>query len=66
MTMLYSSGSPRPPFDGLIQKLISLRNYDQTCQKSPVIVSVDIPSGWHVEEGDAGGEGIRPDMLVGC
>ncbi|XP_024022930.1 pyridoxine/pyridoxamine 5'-phosphate oxidase 1, chloroplastic [Morus notabilis] len=57
-------GSPRPPFDGLIQMLISLRNYDQTCQKSPVIVSVDIPSGWHVEEGDAGGEGIRPDMLV--
>ncbi|PON63430.1 Pyridoxamine 5'-phosphate oxidase [Parasponia andersonii] len=57
-------GSPRPPFDGLIQMLISLRNYDQTRQKSPVIVSVDIPSGWHVEEGDVGGEGIKPDMLV--
>lgn len=57
-------GSPRPPFDGLIQMLISLRNYDQTRQKSSVIVSVDIPSGWHVEGGDVGGEGIRPDMLV--
>lgn len=31
---------------------------------SPVIVSVDIPSGWHVEDGDVSGEGIKPDMLV--
>ncbi|XP_048332079.1 pyridoxine/pyridoxamine 5'-phosphate oxidase 1, chloroplastic isoform X2 [Ziziphus jujuba] len=57
-------GVPRPPFDGLIQMLVSLRNYDQTRQKSPAIVSVDIPSGWHVEEGDIGGAGIKPDMLV--
>ncbi|GMN27315.1 hypothetical protein TIFTF001_041013 [Ficus carica] len=57
-------GSPRPPFDGLIQMLISSRNYDQTRHKSSVVVSVDIPSGWHVEGGDVGGEGIRPDMLV--
>ncbi|KAF3445982.1 hypothetical protein FNV43_RR11160 [Rhamnella rubrinervis] len=57
-------GVPRPPFDGLIQMLLSLRNYDQTRQKSPNIVSVDIPSGWHVEEGDVGGAGIKPDMLV--
>ncbi|XP_041017474.1 pyridoxine/pyridoxamine 5'-phosphate oxidase 1, chloroplastic isoform X1 [Juglans microcarpa x Juglans regia] len=57
-------GTPRPPFDDLIQRLVSLRHYDQASQKSPVIVSVDIPSGWHVEEGDMGGEGIKPDMLV--
>ena len=30
----------------------------------PKIVSVDIPSGWHVEKGDIQGNGIRPDMLV--
>ncbi|XVF36622.1 hypothetical protein REPUB_Repub19eG0073000 [Reevesia pubescens] len=57
-------GAPRPPFDNLIQKLVHLHNYEQMQQKSPVIVSVDIPSGWHVEEGDVGGEGIKPDMLV--
>nr|XP_023884873.1 pyridoxine/pyridoxamine 5'-phosphate oxidase 1, chloroplastic isoform X1 [Quercus suber]POE70140.1 pyridoxine/pyridoxamine 5'-phosphate oxidase 1, chloroplastic [Quercus suber] len=57
-------GIPRPPFDDLIQRLVSLRDHDQTHQKSPVIVSIDIPSGWHVEEGDIGGEGIKPDMLV--
>ncbi|XVE95223.1 hypothetical protein REPUB_Repub02eG0077600 [Reevesia pubescens] len=43
-------GAPRPPFDNLIQKLVHLHN-GQMQQKSPVIVSVDIPSGWHVEEG---------------
>lgn len=28
------------------------------------IVSVDIPSGWHVELGDETGVGLRPDVLV--
>ena len=58
------SGAPRPPFDNLIQKPVHLPNCGQMQQKSPVIVSVDIPSGWHVEEDDVGGEGIKPDMLV--
>ncbi|KAH9756366.1 Pyridoxine/pyridoxamine 5'-phosphate oxidase 1 [Citrus sinensis] len=57
-------GTPRPPFDDLIKRLLCLHGYDQTRQKRPVIVSVDIPSGWHVEEGDIGDEGIKPDMLV--
>ncbi|KAB1203879.1 Pyridoxine/pyridoxamine 5'-phosphate oxidase 1, chloroplastic [Morella rubra] len=57
-------GTPRPPFDDLIQRVVSLGEYDQTHKKSAVIISVDIPSGWHVEEGDIGGEGIKPDMLV--
>ncbi|KAJ1389367.1 YjeF N-terminal domain [Sesbania bispinosa] len=57
-------GSPRPPFDDLIQRLVSLHQYNQSGQKRPVIVSVDIPSGWHVEEGDIDGTGIKPDMLV--
>ncbi|KAJ7520190.1 hypothetical protein O6H91_20G071200 [Diphasiastrum complanatum] len=47
-------GQPRPPFDALIQKLVGLPN----------VVSVDIPSGWHVEEGDINGIGLHPDMLV--
>ncbi|KAK2659865.1 hypothetical protein Ddye_006398 [Dipteronia dyeriana] len=57
-------GAPRPPFDDLILRLVCLHSNDQTHQKRPVIVSIDIPSGWHVEEGDIGGEGIKPDMLV--
>ncbi|KAG9450771.1 hypothetical protein H6P81_010736 [Aristolochia fimbriata] len=57
-------GKPRPPFDDLIQKMVSLHHNDGVHQKPSVIVSVDIPSGWHVEEGDVDGDGIRPDMLV--
>ncbi|MQL92398.1 hypothetical protein Taro_025017 [Colocasia esculenta] len=53
-------GKPRPPFDDLIQRLV----LSSSLEKPAVIVSVDIPSGWHVEEGDIDGEGIKPDMLV--
>ncbi|XP_050377273.1 pyridoxine/pyridoxamine 5'-phosphate oxidase 1, chloroplastic isoform X2 [Argentina anserina] len=56
-------GAPRPPFDNLIQKFLCINKYDQTRQKSSVVVSIDIPSGWQVE-GDGGPEGIKPDMLV--
>ncbi|KAK3153587.1 hypothetical protein QOZ80_2BG0177900 [Eleusine coracana subsp. coracana] len=56
-------GTPRPPFDDLIQRLVSLSVIGSS-EKRPAIVSVDIPSGWHVEEGDVDGGGIRPDMLV--
>ncbi|KAA8528334.1 hypothetical protein F0562_035689 [Nyssa sinensis] len=57
-------GTSRPPFDDLIQRLVRVQNHDQAHQKSPVIVSIDIPSGWHVKEGDISGEGIKPHMLV--
>ncbi|XP_019434001.1 PREDICTED: pyridoxine/pyridoxamine 5'-phosphate oxidase 1, chloroplastic-like [Lupinus angustifolius] len=55
-------GSPRPPFDDLVNRLVSLHN--QISQKRSVIISIDIPSGWHVEEGDVDGTGIKPDLLV--
>jgi hypothetical protein len=43
----------------LLQALVPAAN-------PPVVVSVDIPSGWHVEKGDGGCEGpvLAPDMLV--
>ncbi|KAK4803995.1 hypothetical protein SAY86_003812 [Trapa natans] len=56
-------GAPRPPFDKLIQRLVSLCRDDTAGRKSPVIVSVDIPSGWHAQ-GDVSGQRIKPDMLV--
>lgn len=59
-----NAGTPRPPFDDLIQSLVALKAFDNAPKKSPPIVSVDIPSGWHVEEGDINGEGIKPEMLV--
>ena len=52
-------GSPRPPFDALLKLLTPTAD-------PPAVVSVDIPSGWHVEEGPSGleGQGMAPDMLV--
>ena len=58
------SGTPRPPFVDLIQRLVSLQNQKELNIKSPVVASIDIPSGWHVEEGDMAGDGLKPDMLV--
>lgn len=57
-------GSPRPPFDDLIQRLVSLHGTNNAPKRKPAIISVDIPSGWHVEEGDVNSDGIKPDMLV--
>lgn len=58
------TGNPRPPFDDLIHRISSFGERFQEHQKYPVVVSVDIPSGWHVEDGDISGKGIKPDMLV--
>ncbi|KAI8924323.1 YjeF N-terminal domain-containing protein [Entophlyctis helioformis] len=49
------SGEIRPPFDTLISAL-------RVCGKP--IVSIDIPSGWDVEAGNANGLGLVPEMLV--
>ncbi|KAE9306307.1 hypothetical protein PF008_g21500 [Phytophthora fragariae] len=49
------SGSIRPPFDHVVGTL-------QKCQTP--IVSIDIPSGWHVEKGNEDGVGLEPQMLV--
>lgn len=45
----------RSPFDVALSLI--------TQSKLP-IVSVDIPSGWDVEKGNAAGVGLNPDVLV--
>ncbi|CAM9918392.1 unnamed protein product [Discosporangium mesarthrocarpum] len=49
------SGAPRPPFDTILESLKR--------SQTPV-VSVDIPSGWSVDEGDVSGGGFQPQMLI--
>ncbi|GFR51649.1 hypothetical protein Agub_g14081 [Astrephomene gubernaculifera] len=54
------SGQPRAPFDEIIRALLP-------SARPPPIVSVDVPSGWHVEGGDSElppGGALQPDMLV--
>ncbi|XP_073145256.1 pyridoxine/pyridoxamine 5'-phosphate oxidase 1, chloroplastic-like [Henckelia pumila] len=57
-------GNPGPLFDDLVENLVSLSEQDQTHGKTPVIVSVDVPSGWHVEDGEITGKCMKPHMLV--
>lgn len=45
-------GSPRPPFDSVLRAL--------KAQGAPPVLSVDIPSGWDVEQGDVNGDGLVP------
>lgn len=49
------AGPARPPFTDLITLM--------TTSPAPVI-SVDIPSGWHVENGDIYGTGFLPDAVI--
>lgn len=48
-------GVIRPPFDTIIKTLN---------ESQPPIVSIDIPSGWHVENGNESGLGLDPQVLV--
>ncbi|EGN98563.1 hypothetical protein SERLA73DRAFT_183632 [Serpula lacrymans var. lacrymans S7.3] len=48
-------GPVRAPFDSALQLISSSR---------VPIVSVDIPSGWDVEKGNAEGVGLNPDVLI--
>lgn len=59
-----SEGNPGPPYDGLVENLVSLSEQDRARQKTPVIISVDVPSGWDVEDGEISGKGMKPQMLV--
>ncbi|KAI9443429.1 YjeF N-terminal domain-containing protein [Lactarius indigo] len=45
----------RAPFDAALPLL---------ARANAPIVSIDIPSGWDVERGDAEGRGLQPDVLV--
>ncbi|KAH8946948.1 hypothetical protein BDL97_11G014100 [Sphagnum fallax] len=57
-------GIPRPPFDSLLHRLVVPLGQNPKELGVPAVVSVDIPSGWHVEDGDTECTGLRPDMLV--
>ncbi|XWS23949.1 hypothetical protein CRYUN_Cryun28dG0059600 [Craigia yunnanensis] len=74
----YPKRTPKPLYSGLVTQLESLSVTFLLVDELPVDLSKDfdilvdamfgfsfhdIPSGWHVEEGDVGGEGIKPDML---
>jgi len=53
-------GTPREPFGSILQKLKAAQEADNGMQ----ILSVDVPSGWNVDEGDVANTGFVPDVLI--
>jgi len=53
-------GEPREPFATILQQLKKV----QEANNSVKIISVDVPSGWNVDEGDVANTGFVPDMLI--
>ena len=53
----------REPYKSILESLASLPATSSS-SPPPALVSIDVPSGWHVERGDEGGRGLRPDMLI--
>jgi NAD(P)H-hydrate epimerase len=52
-------GAPREPFATALQQMI-----DAQQNGNVPVISVDVPSGWNVDEGDVAGTGFVPDVLV--
>ena len=54
-------GEPREPFGTILRQLKEAQESDNGEQ---TIFSVDVPSGWNVDEGDVAKTGFVPDVLI--
>lgn len=52
-------GEPREPFDSILKSMRDMQ-HTEGCQ----ILSVDVPSGWNVDEGDVTRSGFVPDAVI--
>ena len=52
-------GEPREPFATILKQIMEMQN-----KKGVTVFSVDIPSGWNVDEGDINDSGFLPDVLI--
>ena len=58
-------GTPREPFATILQQMKQVSSSStSTTGVGPIIISVDVPSGWNVDEGDVANTGFLPDVLV--
>jgi len=53
-------GTPREPFGTILHQLKEAQEADN----NQTIISVDVPSGWNVDEGDVADTGFVPDVLI--
>ena len=54
-------GEPREPFGTILRQLKEAQESDN---REQTIFSVDVPSGWNVDEGDVAKTGFVPDILI--
>jgi NAD(P)H-hydrate epimerase len=52
-------GEPREPFATALKQMQQAQN-----EEGVPVISVDVPSGWNVDEGDVGETGFMPQVLV--
>ena len=53
-------GAPRAPFDSILKQMKEASGSGSNLQ----VISVDVPSGWNVDEGDVAKTGFSPDVLI--
>jgi NAD(P)H-hydrate epimerase len=53
-------GEPREPFATIMKQMMNAQRNSDHLQ----VISVDVPSGWNVDEGDVAQTGFVPDVLV--
>mmetsp|Transcript_38257 Transcript_38257/g.57274 ORF Transcript_38257/g.57274 Transcript_38257/m.57274 type:complete len:320 (-) Transcript_38257:675-1634(-) len=58
-------GEPREPFATALKQMVDAQKaVSETGGLATKIISVDVPSGWNVDDGDTAGTGFMPDVLV--
>jgi len=61
----FSGTSVREPFGTILTELNEiLEARNEVDMKLPKLISVDVPSGWNVNEGDVAETGFHPDVLI--
>lgn len=55
-------GEPRAPFDDILKRMKEAGSSSNP--NALLTISVDVPSGWNVDEGDVAKTGFLPDVLV--
>lgn len=54
-------GEIREPFGEILHRVMDIQEYKKEKVK---VISVDVPSGWNVDDGDVSGLGFTPDVLI--
>lgn len=57
-------GEPREPFKTILQTMQDLQQQQRQQGNPCQILAVDVPSGWHVNEGDVTDSGFVPDAVI--